>query len=192
MVWFRKKIYAAPGIPLPGPFDVGFALDFHSVFKDDKWHRTIVGEQVYQLKYQGHAGSGRWLTKVCLQFLNRLSPPWQINIVLAMPPSRPRKKFTAVEIVASKIARKLNADFLFRELDKLRPTPYMKEAGTREQKHNIIHQTMVVHHPEKLITKRILLLDDLFESGATSSEAVRVLRETNPDWIGFLAWTVAA
>ena len=191
MTWFRKKSYAAPGIPFPGPFDAGFALDFHSVFKNEEWHRTIVGEQVYRFKYQGCAGSGRWLTNVCLEFLNRLSPPWEINIILAMPPSRPRKRLTAVEFVALKIARKLNATFLFRELDKLRPTSFMKEAGTLERKHDIIHHTMVVHRPETLKTKRILLLDDLFESGATSTEAVRVLREANPAWIGFLAWTVA-
>jgi len=192
MTWFGRKIYAAPGIPLPGPFDAGFALDFHSVLKDEDWHRTVVGEQVYQFKYCGHSASGRWLTRACLEFLNRFTPPWEINIVLAMPPSRPRKKLTAVEIVASKIARKLNATFLFRELDKLRPTSFMKEAGTPERKHDIIHNTMVVHHPEALNSKRILLLDDLFESGATSMEAVRVLREANPEWIGFLAWTVAA
>jgi competence protein ComFC len=191
MAWFRKKIFAAPGIPLPGHFDAGFALDFHSIREDEEWHRTVVGEQVYQFKYRGRSVSGRWLTRACLEFLNRLTPQWEINIVLAMPPSKRRKRYTAVEIVASKIARKLNATFLFRELDKLRPTSFMKEAGTLERKHDIIHNTMVVHHPEILKTKRILLLDDLFESGATSTEAVRVLREANPAWIGFLAWTVA-
>jgi predicted amidophosphoribosyltransferase len=191
MLWFRKEVFSAPGIPLPGPFDAGFALDFHSIIQDDEWQRTKVGEHVYRFKYRGRAASGRWLARACVDFLDRLAPPWEVNAVLAMPPSRPRKKFSAVEIAASKIARKLNAIFLFRELDKLRPTSFMKDAVTPERKHEIIHHTMVIRHPEALMTKRILLLDDLFESGATCAEAVRALREADPAWIGFLAWTVA-
>ena len=80
MGWFHKETYLPTGIVLHGSFDSGWALDYHSTIQNGAWHRTIIGERVYRFKYRGQRASGRWLAKVCLEFLKHLDPPWEIEL----------------------------------------------------------------------------------------------------------------
>ena len=191
MGWFRKKPYVSPGIQITGTFDSGWALDYHSTKQHGEWRRTTVGERVYRLKYRGHKASGRWLAKTCVEFLNNLNPIWTVDLILAIPPSRPRWKHTAAEYVAGKVAKVLRIPYQHRAIAKRRATRFVKEAISKEQKQQIIQDTMSVSHPETIEGKRILLMDDLIKSGITSDEAIRALREANPAWIGFLVWSIA-
>lgn len=191
MSWFRKKPYAPPGIQITGAFDSGWALDYHGIKQHGEWRRTTIGEQVYRLKYRGHKASGRWLANICVEFLCSLNPPWAVDLILAMPPARPRWKRTAAEYVAGKVAKALRIPYQHRAIEKRRATRFVKEAVSKEQKQQIIQGTMSVSHPEQIEGRRILLMDDLIKSGITSDEAIRALREANPAWIGFLVWTIA-
>jgi predicted amidophosphoribosyltransferase len=190
MGWFRKEIYTPPGVPLEGSFDDGWALDTHSCLLNSEWSRTVVGEKLYRFKYRGNRASGRWLARTCVYFLERFDPPWDIDIIISVPSSRPTSRLSSAEHIAAKIAKAIGASCLFRALYKTRPTRYVKEAMSFEHKKQIIENTMAVKHPELIKGKRLLLIDDLFETGATSDEAIRALRESNPTWIGFLAFTV--
>jgi predicted amidophosphoribosyltransferase len=192
MGWFRKETYLPPGISLTGPFEQGWALDNHSTREHGKWRRTVIGHRVYRFKYRGHRTSGRWLVKTAIRFLQHLDPPWNIDLILAVPPSRPRRRRTAVEYAAHKMARTLKVPFPIRELDKPYSTRYIKEAISKAQKREIIENTMLIHHPDLIRGKRILLMDDLIKSGTTCTEAVRAIREAEPAWIGFLVWSVAS
>jgi len=191
MGWFRKETYCPPGIPLQGSFDSGWALDVHGISRDGEWHRTTVGEKIYRLKYRGRRACGLWLARVCLKFLRRLDPPWEIDAIIAVPPSRPRRRLSPAETVSAKIARALGVPFLQGALYKTRPTRFVKEGLTFEQKQQIIRGTIALSKADMIEGKRILLMDDLFKSGATCEEAVLVLRSAFPAWIGFLTFTLA-
>ena len=191
MGWFREKPYTPYGIQITGTFDSGWALDYHRIKQQGKWRRTTIGERVYRLKDRGHKASGRWLAKICVEFLCKLNPPWTVDLILAMPSARPRWKRTAAEYVAGKVAKALRIPYQHRAIEKRRATRFVKEAISNEQKKQIIQDTMSVPHPETIEGKRILLMDDLIKSGVTSDEAIRALREANPVWIGFLVWTIA-
>jgi len=191
MGWFRKETYCPPGIPLQGSFDCGWALDNHTFPHGGGYHRTIVGEKVYQFKYRGRRSSGLWLAHACLEFLQHLDPRWEIDAIIAVPPSRPRTKLSPVEKVAARISRALHVPFLRRTLCKIRPTRFVKEALTFEQRQQIINGSMALRNSEMITDRRVLLVDDLFKTGATCEEAMRVLRAAHPVWIGFLALTRA-
>jgi len=190
MGWFRRESYLPPGFPLKGSFDSGWALDTHSSLQDSEWRRTVIGEKLYRFKYRGRRACGRWLARTCVNFLAYLEPHWDVDIILTVPSSRPTSRVSPAEYVAARIAKTIGIPCPFRILYKTRPTRYVKEATTFDHKQRIIGNTMAVRQPELIKGKRLLLIDDLYETGATSDEAIRALREADPAWIGFLAFTV--
>jgi predicted amidophosphoribosyltransferase len=190
MGWFRRESCLPPGIPLVGSFDSGWALDTHSSLQYGEWRRTVVGEKLYRFKYRGNRSCGRWLARTCVDFLANLEPPLDVDLILTVPSSRPTSRLSPAEYVAARITTATGASCPFRMLYKTRPTRYIKEAMTYEHKRRIIGNTMAVRQPELIRGRKLLLIDDLYETGATSDEAIRALREADPAWIGFLAFTV--
>ena len=190
MSWFRRESYIASGIPIQGSFDAGWVLDTHSSLQDGDWHRTVVGERLYRFKYRRSQASGRWLARTCVTFLEHLEPLWEVDLIAPVPSSRVSKKLSPAEYISAKIAKAIGASYPFRILYKTRPTRYIKEATTIEHRQRIIGNSMAVQQSDLIRGKRILLVDDLYETGATSDEAIRALREADPIWIGFLACTI--
>jgi ATP-dependent DNA helicase RecQ len=157
---------------LPGPWDAGWALGFHSQYAGANWNRSETGELTYRLKYQGDLSVLPALVEQARALIAEHPELAQVDAVVPVPPSTPRPN-DPVSSFATALAQQLGVVFL-PVLVKARQTSPQKEMHTLAQKQANVAGAFELQSPLK--GKRLLVLDDLFDSGATLQEIHRLLR----------------
>ncbi len=172
--------------PLPGPWLAGWALDFHSRYDGAEANRGIIGELVYRYKYAGdHVLAGdlaaRWV-----DLLAQHPELPRLGAVVAIPPSTQRS-FDPVTALANALAARLSLPFLKGILNKTRATRPQKEMTSLAQKRANVAGAFALNGDVR--GKKLLLVDDLYDSGATLCEAARVLARAGAGAIVVLTLT---
>jgi hypothetical protein len=156
---------------LTGPWACGWSLGFHSHFNGSEWSRSGVGSLTYRLKYEGDVSVVSELVAQTLE-LGRLHPElFQVDTILPVPPSNPRP-MDPVQVFCTALAQSLNCPVL-NNLSKTRRTEPQKGLKTLAQKRDNVRGAFALSSGLK--GKRVLLIDDLFDSGATLEEITRLL-----------------
>ena len=159
--------------PLTGPWEAGWALGFHSRFAGADWSRTEVGELAYRFKYGGETALAETLADR-LQVLVKAHPELaQVDAILPVPPSTSRPT-DPVRTLATALGRRLGVPVRAEWLVKTRVTRLQKEMRTLAQKRANVAGAFGVRGPVRGL--RLLVLDDLYDSGATLEEVTRVLK----------------
>ncbi len=159
--------------PLPGPWHSGWALDFHSRFDGAEWSRGSVGELAYRLKYQSDPSAVQPLVDHILELIAQHPELAEVDGIVPMPPSTERP-FDPVKAVAEELGARLGkkvASILVR----VRQTAPQKEMHSLAQKRANVEDAFAVR--AKIKDRKILLVDDLYDSGMTLEEAFRALRQ---------------
>ena len=156
---------------LPGPWHAGWALGFHSQFAGVNWNRSQTGELTYRLKYQGDQSVLPLLVEQAVALIAEHPELAQVDGIIPVPPSTPRPN-DPVSSFAQALAQKLELTYL-PVVAKSRPTSPQKEMHTLAQKQSNVASAFSVQSPVK--GKRLMVVDDLFDSGATLLEIHRQL-----------------
>jgi hypothetical protein len=159
--------------PLRGPWEAGWALDFHSRFSGAAWERTEVGELAYRFKYGGEVDLAGELADRLLQLIRDHPEFARLDVVLPVPSSQPRAT-EPVHLLATALARRLGVSVRTDWLVKTRETHPQKEMRTLAQKRRNVAGAFAVRGPVR--GRRVLVVDDLYDSGATLEEVTRVLQ----------------
>jgi predicted amidophosphoribosyltransferase len=169
-----------------GEWDRGYVLDQHSTSSTPDGHHpngfpkfdtdyTEAGKAVYLLKYQGDFKQVPDLAKaVCAHILPLVG---NIDLVIPMAAStkRPRQPVNAV---AAYIATMVNVPIAKGFLVKARGAQPLKDLSTRAEKDLALRGTLSLSRElEGDGPRAVLLVDDLFETGASFDAACRVLRD---------------
>ena len=170
---------------LPGPWQAGWALDFHSRFSGAEWKRSVVGELAYRLKYEGDLSALPPLVEHTLALLAEHPELAQVDAIVPVPPSTPRPA-DPVSLFAESLAERLGLAVL-PALVKTRQTALQKEMHSLAQKRANVAGAFAVQ--EIVRGKRLLLVDDLFDSGAMLAEITRVLHRAKAARICVLTLT---
>ena len=96
-----------------------------------------------------------------------------VDALVPIPPSTPRV-FDSVRALADALGTRLDQQ-VWPVLAKARPTAPQKDMRTLAQKQANVAGAFVLQG--QVHGKRLLVLDDLYDSGATLEEATRVLRQ---------------
>lgn len=171
--------------PLTGNWSTGFALGFHSRFTGGDWNRSGVGDLTYRLKYQGDTSVIPALTKQTLELIRQHPELAQVDGIIPVPPSTPRPA-DPVKIFCEVLAGKINVE-VEPLIVKTRQTQPQKEMRTLAQKRANVAGAFAICGEVK--GKRILLVDDLFDSGATLDEISRVLQQNGAARVNVLTLT---
>ncbi len=169
---------------LSGPWDSGFALDLHTLgsqyLGDDAYgnpqfdtRRSPVGELLYKLKYRSDRSAGTPLCETAVDFIK--SKQWTPNLIIPVPPSRPGRHFQPVPFLASGIARLLGCDMCEDCVVKIKKTPELKSIYDYQERLEQLKDAYSVA-PEKIGGCDVLLIDDLYRSGATLEAVATALR----------------
>jgi competence protein ComFC len=166
-----------------GSWDLGFVLDVHTISStmigyNEFGHpefdtvRSPLGELVYRLKYRGDKGAIPSIVEAITEFMktSEINP----DAVVPMPPSRLQRSFQPVIEVGSELAKTLGIAFNTTSLKKTKATPEMKDVGDFPARVAALEASFV--SDRDLEGKAVLLLDDLFQSGATMNVASRTLK----------------
>ena len=171
-----------------GVWDMGFVLDLHTKSStllgyDEFGHevfdtkRSELGELLYKLKYKGDKSVLNDILDCVMEFLQM---KWKIinslNLIVPMPPSNTSRPTQPVIDLARGISSKTGIKLAEDALVKIKETPQLKDIHAYQQRIDILGG---VFKTKKSVTqgKTLLLLDDLYRSGATLNVASEVLRQ---------------
>jgi predicted amidophosphoribosyltransferase len=166
-----------------GAWDDGFTLDIHIQSSDfigynDFGHpqfdttRTELGELLYKLKYKGDQSSIAAIAQTAADFLRNWNPG--IDLIVPAPPSKNRAVQPLFQI-ADEIGRLLNVPVDKRSVRKVKETPELKNVEYAKRLELLGGAHAVDADASR--GRRILLLDDLYQSGATLNVIARLLKE---------------
>lgn len=166
-------------LPIKGPWVEGFTLDRHVLVAISIGYagehmqfdttRSPLGELVYQLKYRG--GQPTDIVDTAVAFIKAR---WDgaIDCVVAPPPSLHRTQQPAL-LIAEGIATSLGVPFL--------PSAAIKATATQQMKNVPLHErapllsAAIQAGSDPVHGKRVLLVDDLWETGSTLRRVAEVL-----------------
>ncbi|MCK6539794.1 MAG: helix-turn-helix domain-containing protein, partial [Anaerolineales bacterium] len=157
--------------PLKGNWQAGFALDFHSSFQGADWNRSGVGDLTYRLKYQSDPTALPTLVEHTRNLFNAHPEMKQFDVVIPVPSSTPRE-FDPVREFCKALSKALDKP-MQTPLVKTRQTQPQKEMKTLPQKRDNVAGAFALN--SDITGKRVLLVDDLFDSGATLEEITKLL-----------------
>lgn len=165
-----------------GSWDQGYVLDVHTIsstmigyneFGRPEFDtlRSELGEMVYRLKYKGDKDVIAPIVEAVGEFVKN----WGIHpdAVVPMPPSKQRS-FQPVLAIARELARSMNLPLHTDSIKKTKATDQMKDLGDFAARTAALEATLT--SDKALEGKAVLLLDDLFQSGATMNVAARTLK----------------
>ena len=170
---------------LTGPWHSGWALGFHSSFSGSEWNRSAVGELTYRLKYQEDLSVLPALVEMTVAHISDHPELVKVDVITPVPPSIPRPN-DPVAVFAVALSKRLEIAVL-PILAKTRQTSPQKEMRSLAQKRANVTGAFAVTTPIK--GKRLLIVDDLFDSGATMVEITRVLLHAGAAEVNVLALT---
>jgi ATP-dependent DNA helicase RecQ len=156
---------------LPGPWSSGWALGFHSQYTGANWSRSGTGELTFRLKYQGDLTVLPLLVDQAVALIGEHPELAQVDAIIPVPPSTPRPN-DPMSNFAIMLAEKLKLPYM-PIVVKSRQTAPQKEMHTLAQKQSNVAGAFQIQSPVK--GKRLLVVDDLFDSGATLLEMHRQL-----------------
>jgi predicted amidophosphoribosyltransferase len=170
-------------LEIHGPWKKGYAFDIYTIrskflgrdkygLKRFKTTRSPMGECLYDLKYNQDRSNIEKIINMLsasAEFRDFIS---SFDIILTVPPSNKTRRFQPVELIAKEIAKRFN---------KKRYKNVFSISGKKEIKSmNIIEKDEKLKKILKLnkqldMTKKILIFDDVFDSGATLSAMTNIM-----------------
>lgn len=170
-------------IRLVGIWKEGYALDYHSIASGfigiDEWGhnrfqttRSYLGELLYQFKYNQDREKLAEIISLITQFISRWNAIKEVDVVLPVPPSNRNRTFQPVFELSKQIADYLRVPSYNDILEKTNAAQAknLNKFDKSEISGSIVRKKRFL----KLVN--ILVVDDLYSSGATLHETVRVLK----------------
>lgn len=171
--------------PIKGSWNAGFALDFHSSYKGADWNRSGIGDLVYRLKYESDASVLPQLIEQTRNLFATHPEMSQFDIIVPVPSSTQRE-FSPVHEFCKALSAALDKP-VQPCVVKTRPTKPQKEMQTLPQKRDNVAGAFALNNV--INDKRVLLVDDLFDSGATLEEITKVLLRSKAARVNVLTLT---
>jgi len=156
---------------LAGAWQTGWSLGFHSRITGADWSRSGVGDLTYRLKYEADMTVLPALTQQTLDLFQAHPELKQVDLIVPVPSSTERK-VNPVRVFCEALAGKIRIPMQI-VVVKTRSTAPQKEMKTLAQKRANVAGAFAVCGEIK--GKGLLLVDDLFDSGATLEEITRLL-----------------
>lgn len=171
--------------PLPGPWRLGWALGFHSRFSGSEWSRSGVGDLAYRLKYNDDLSVLTTLIEQTLELLQAHPELAQADSIVPVP-STTERKIQPVMAYCEALAGKINLPVLAL-ITKVHQTRPQKEMRTLAQKRGNVRGAFKLTAAVK--ERRLLLVDDLFDSGSTLEEITCLLQKGGATSVNVLTIT---
>ena len=163
---------------------LGYDQNGHAQFDTT---RSPLGELLYQLKYRGKPTASQVASVMADFFDGKPNALSRIDLIVPMPASTARAVQPVAE-VAKALAKKLNKQFVADALKKTRETPGLKGIQDAEERRELLDGAFEAART-LVMGKGVLLVDDLYRSGATANAVTLALIAAGASRVYFLAAT---
>ena len=170
---------------------LSFALDYDKEDGDPNKPQTQIGSLRSRAKpYNAEAtletfSAADELAQACLDFLQKVQCYNSVDTIVAMPPSKPNKKFDLPTYLAIKIAKKWGKTNLSNAVWTVRERLPIKNLAL-EDKLQALENTIQVA-PDLFKGKTVLIVDDLYQSGISINYVALLLLEAGAENVVGLA-----
>ena len=185
---------------IQGPWDQGWVLDKHMLSStylgvDGYGHsrynniRTEVGEATYQLKYQHDWNQTKSLAQ---SLADNIYPKLKsVGFIVPMPASTVRRRQPVTE-VAEALGKMVKTPVFTDILRKASTGKSLKDLHTKDEKTVVIGDSFSINDEIKEAGQwNVLVVDDLFHTGASMEAACKVLRaypKVSKIYVAALTW----
>ena len=182
-------------IEIQGNWKKGFAYDVHTLSStylgiDERGHeqwdttRSEMGQLVYDLKYRGDLST----VKAIVDRLDKYKGLETMDAIIPIPASRPRRVQPVLEI-AKALGKRINVP-VWTILQKRLGGDELKNINESSQRQAKLQELMTIDTSHHAITgQNVLLLDDLYRSGATLKVATDLLHQAGARNVAVLVMT---
>jgi competence protein ComFC len=169
-------------IKLNGNWKIGFAHDVHTLsstymgvneYGRDRWDttRSEMGELVYQLKYQNNRFA---ITKI-VDLLSKYKGLETMDAIIPVPCSNKNRPVQPVYEIAQELGKRVRVQVLDNVLIKADGGSELKNIDDPQIRKELLKKYMSLSGKYNLTRKNVLLVDDLYRSGATLAVATDIL-----------------
>lgn len=135
-----------------------------------------IRQAILLFKYGGRLSLGRHLGRLMVEVADRLLDPREFDLLIPVPlhPKREQERgFNQATLLAKEVGRGCGLPVGRRLLRRVRATEAQR--GARKEREANVKGAFRVDRPEKVNGRRVLLIDDVFTTGATVSECAKAL-----------------
>ena len=159
------------------------------------YHNSIVHNLIINLKYQKFKKTAIPLASIINHYLKEIKLITYLkenNFIIVPLPLHPRKKrergFNQSELIAEELSKKTNLKIETNIIKRIKNTKPQVELREKKERENNVKDCFQVNPSfnKNLIPKKILLLDDVFTTGATMNEAAKILKNNKVKEIIYL------
>lgn len=169
-------------IKISGNWKKGLAFDVHTLdstylgvdeYGHDRWKntRSDMGEFVYNLKYKGDR---RAIPKI-VKMLDKIKGIESVDCIIPIPPTKPGRRIQPVVEIARALGEHRGVEVIEDALLKVPGGPELKNVTDLDERRALLEKSLVLSEYVDLREADILLIDDLYRSGATLSVATELL-----------------
>lgn len=132
---------------------------------------SAIGNAIHHCKYEQGGDFPDFLIEQTVRAFKKTFGEYHFDLILFVPPT---VSGSLVEHFAEKFAQKVNVP-LSKGLYKTRATQEQKMFQNNYGKHDNVEGAFEINEEEEVKNKNIILLDDIYDSGATLKEIARML-----------------
>lgn len=147
-------------------------------FSAAKYENSLIKEAIHKLKYEFVKDLARPISTPIIEFLKQFSFDSDFLIVpIPLHGSRKRwRGFNQAEEIAREISEKIKISVISENLLRVKKTLPQVEMNGHQKRLDNIKNAFDIKNPEIFHNKKILLIDDVYTSGATMEECANVLK----------------
>jgi len=170
-----------------------FALDYHRLPEYEGYRRTEIAELVYSAKpynnvpTDSHRNSADRLAEYFVDFIMHHPSYSRAEYMIAPPFFGADKPFDLPNYLVEQICAKVNIENGSKYLRKVRRTAPMKDITTTQGKIQNIRHAFEVDNDAPFSGKRLIVIDDIYQSGTTLNEIGTILQWEDAEVLGLVA-----
>jgi len=150
----------------------------YAKFRAFAFYGGVIREAVHHLKYQNDIGIARILAGYLLKVIQ--AETWEFDLVIPVPLSRSKEEqrgYNQAERLARPVAEALKTPISTEGLKRIRENASQVDLDVKSRRENV--RGVFEANPAIVKGKRILLIDDVFTTGATLESASQALKDAN-------------
>jgi len=148
---------------------------------EDAWsccyYKNTVKDCIHLFKYKGYTGLVDIFRDIMTDFIEKNKIQEQVDLIVPIPmyPAKKRERtYNHAEILASSVSKTFDIPVDVKNLKKIKWTTSQSELDRSKRLENVRGSFLAVDR-KALFGRRVLLIDDVYTTGATINECVKVL-----------------